>query len=98
MKDQGWLADDGEHPLQMKAQRMTPEHQTAFETTMAAAGSKATYTGAGASIMGWVLSSEFGVLIGLILGVGGFAINWYYKHKQDKREQAEHDRRMGLYE
>lgn len=77
---------------------MTPEQQATFEATMAAAGSKATYTGAGASVMGWVLSSEFGVFIGLMLGLGGFGINWYYKHKEDKRQQAEHDRRMGLYE
>jgi len=61
---------------------------------MAAAGSKATYTGAGASVMGWVLSSEFGVLFGVFLGLGGLAINWYYKYKEDKRQQQEHDRRM----
>ncbi len=77
---------------------MTPEHQATFDATMAAAGSKATYTGAGASVMGWVLSSEFGVLIGLLLGLGGFVVNWYYKHKEDKRQQVEHERRMGLYE
>lgn len=61
---------------------------------MAAAGSKATYTGAGTSVMGWVLSSEFGVLFGVFLGLGGLAINWYYKYKEDKRQQQEHDRRM----
>ena len=77
---------------------MTPEHQATFEATMAAAGSKATYTGAGASVMGWVLSSEFGVLFGVFLGLGGLAINWYYKHKEDRRQQQEHDRRMGLYD
>lgn len=78
--------------------RMTPEQQAAFDATMAAAGSKATYTGAGASILGWVMSSEFGILVGLLLGVGGFLINWYYRHKQDRREQVEHERRMGMYE
>lgn len=77
---------------------MSPEQQATFDATMAAAGSKATYTGATTSIVGWVLSSEFGVLVGLLLGIGGFVINWYYKHKEDKRQQAEHDRRMGLYE
>lgn len=77
---------------------MAPEQQATFDATMAAAGSKATYTGATASVVGWVLSSEFGILVGLLLGVGGFIVNWYYKHKQDKREQAEHERRMGLYE
>lgn len=65
---------------------------------MAAVGSKATYTGASTSIVAWVLSSEFGILLGILLGLGGFLVNWYYKHKQDKREQIEHDRRMGLWE
>lgn len=65
---------------------------------MAAAGSKATYTGASTSVVAWVLSSEFGILFGVLLGLGGFIVNWYYKHKEDKRQQAEHDRRMGMYE
>lgn len=65
---------------------------------MAAIGTKATYTGATTSVVGWILSSQFGVLFGLLLGLAGFLINWYYRHKQDKREQAEHERRMGLYE
>ena len=65
---------------------------------MAAAGSKATYGGATTSIVGWVLSSEFGILFGIMLVLGGFCVNWYYKHKEDKRQQEEHDRRMGLYE
>lgn len=73
---------------------MSVESQGAFDTTMAALGSKATYTGAGASIVGWIMSSEFGILLGIILGVGGFVINWYYKHKQDKREQELHEQRM----
>lgn len=77
---------------------MTPDQQATFEATMATAGTKATYTGATTSVLGWVLSSEFGILVGVTLGVGGFVVNWYYRHKQDKREQAEHDRRMGMYE
>ena len=74
---------------------MTPEQQQiAHDIAMASAGSKATYTGASTSVLGWMLSSEFGVLCGVILGICGFAVNWYYKHKQDKREQAEYERRM----
>ena len=68
------------------------------DATMAAIGSKATYTGAGASILGWLMSSQAGILFGIMLGVGGFLVNWYYKHKEDKRQQLEHERRMGLYE
>lgn len=76
-----------EHPVQQ-------ETQATVDATMAALGSKATYTGASASVLGWMISSEFGVLFGLFLGVAGLGINWYYKHKEDKRQQAEHDRRM----
>ena len=72
---------------------MSTEHAT-LDSTLAAAGSKATYGGAGASVVGWLMSSEFGVLVGILIGVGGFCVNWYYRHKQDKREQAEHERRM----
>ena len=77
---------------------MTPEQQTAFDTAVAAAASKATYGGAGASVVSWFLSSEFGMLMGILIGVVGLGINWYYKHKQDKREEVEHARRMGMYE
>lgn len=76
---------------------------------MASVGSKATYTGAGMTISGWLLSSEFAVLVGMVLGTAGFAVNWYYKHKltrieiqllkeQNERERAEHAARMGMYQ
>lgn len=74
---------------------MSPEHQATFDATMAAAGSKATYTGASTSIVAWMLSSEFGILVGILLGVGGFIVNWYYRAKEDRRQEREHQRRMG---
>ncbi len=76
---------------------------------MAATGSKATYTGAGMTISGWFLSSEFAVLVGILMGVSGFLVNWYYKHKlttaeirlkeeQAAREREVHAAKMGLYQ
>jgi hypothetical protein len=73
---------------------MSPEQQAAFEATMATAGSKATYTGASTSAVAWMLSSEFGILFGVMLGVGGFIVNLYFKYKQDKREQVLHEKKM----
>jgi hypothetical protein len=67
---------------------------TAHDSAMAAIGSKATYTGASASVVSWLLSSEFGILVGMIIGVAGLIINWYYKAKQDRREEREHKKRM----
>ena len=66
----------------------------ATDAVVAAAASKATYTGAGMTVGGWFLSSEFAVLVGLILGVAGFLVNWYYRAKDDRRNQIEHDERM----
>jgi hypothetical protein len=77
---------------------MDTTNQIAYETTMAAIGSKATYGGASATVASWFLSSEFGMLMGILIGVAGLAINFYYKHKEDNRRQEEHDRKMGLYE
>lgn len=77
---------------------MTPEQQAAFDTAVAAAASKATYGGASASVISWFLSSQFGMLMGILIGLVGLGVNWYYKHKEDKRRQAEHNQRMGLYQ
>jgi len=77
---------------------MDTNNQIAFEATMAAAGSKATYGGASATVASWFLSSEFGMLMGILIGIVGLVINFYFKLKEDKRKQVEHDRRMSKME
>lgn len=69
-----------------------PSHTA--DATLAAIGSKSTYAGVGTLSVGWFLSSEFGVLTGLVLGISGWLMNFYYSRKRDKREQAEHELRM----
>ena len=80
-----------------------------IDATVASVSSKATYTGGGMMISGWFLSSEFAVLVGMLIGVGGFFVNWYYKHKlttaeirikeeQNAREREAHAARMGQYQ
>ncbi|MET3371365.1 putative membrane protein [Variovorax boronicumulans] len=64
----------------------------AVEAATAAVASKSTYAGAGSMIVGWIFSNEFAVLIGMVVGVAGLLINWYYKTKADHRA-AEADRR-----
>jgi hypothetical protein len=68
--------------------------QHSLDATLAGLGSKATQAGAGTSIVGWALSSEAAVLVGITVGVVGLAVQWWYQRKRDKREQAEHERRM----
>ena len=87
---------------------MNPAHTT-LEATASAVASKATYTGAGMTIGGYFLSSEFAVLVGMVMGVAGFLVNWYYKHKltmadirlkeeQAAREREAHAVRMGMWQ
>lgn len=48
----------------------------------ASAATKATYGSSAAIVGGWFLSSEFAVLMGIVIGVAGFVVNWYYRHKE----------------
>ena len=75
------------------------------DVVLAATGTKATYGGSAAMIGGWWLSSEFAVLVGMIVGVTGLIVQWYYKHKltkaeiamkreQNEREREAHELRM----
>lgn len=66
----------------------------AIEAAAAAVASKSTYAGAGTSFLGWLLSSEFTVIVGIVVAVAGLGVNWYYKAKADRRGQAEHEARM----
>jgi heme/copper-type cytochrome/quinol oxidase subunit 2 len=70
------------------------EKEATLDATIGTVASKATYTGAGMTISGWLLSSEAAILIGIVLGVAGFVVNWFYKYREDKRQQAEHEARM----
>lgn len=66
----------------------------ALADTVTAAASKATYTGAGTVGIGWLVSSEAAILIGLALAVGGFAVNVLFSIRRDMREQREHLKKM----
>jgi hypothetical protein len=61
---------------------------------VSAAASKITYGGAIASILGWMTSTEFGVIIGAIGVIGGLIVNTYFKWRRDHREAKEHRARL----
>lgn len=67
----------------------------ASDAAIAAIASKTTWAGSLTAVFGFLTSSGFGVFVGAVIGICGLLINWYYKAKQDRREQAEHERRMG---
>lgn len=61
---------------------------------MAAIGSKTTYAGGGMAVGSWYLSNEFFGLVGICIGAVGLLINWYFRRKQDRRDQREYEARM----
>lgn len=69
-----------------------------LDTTLATIGGKATYAGGTTTVASWLLSSEGGILIGILIGVCGFIMQAIYSRRRDKREQAEHERRMANYD
>ena len=70
------------------------DNQLLNDATIAAGASKVTTVAAGSSVVSWFLSSEFGMLAGITIGLIGLCVNWFYRYKQDKREEEEHNRRM----
>lgn len=63
----------------------------AIEAGIAATASKSTYAGAVSMFVGWVVSSNGAILVGMLVGVAGLCVNWYYKHKDDKRAARLHE-------
>jgi Na+/glutamate symporter len=50
--------------------------------------------GTGAFLFG-LDANTVGMLAGVVIGVIGLLLTWHYSRKRDKREQEEHDLRMG---
>jgi hypothetical protein len=71
------------------------EHIT--DASIAAAASKTTYTGAGLTITGWLLSSEAAVLVGMIIGVLSLAVNFIFKLREDRRQERLHQEKLKKY-
>lgn len=69
-------------------------NREAIDAAAATIATKAVYTGATTTVGGWLLSSEFGVIAGLLIGVVGLLTNLYFNHRRDRREEREHQRRM----
>ncbi|AXF38213.1 putative holin [Ralstonia phage phiRSP] len=78
----------------MKGRATMDERGTTVDAAIAAAGSKATYAGAGGTVFGWMTSSEFSVICGIVLGVIGLVVNLVFKIREDRRQQGEHEARM----
>ena len=54
-----------------------------------------TYGGGGSAFLFGFDSNFIGMVAGVVIGLIGVALTWYYKRKQDKREQALFEWQMG---
>lgn len=73
---------------------MSEHTQAAIETTIVATSQKMTVAGGGASFLGWLAAIDWLAFVGIFIALVGLAINFYFSHQRNKREQKEHDLRM----
>lgn len=46
----------------------------------------AAYIGAGVTVVAGLSINEWAAVIGIVLAIATFCLNWYYKHKESKRK------------
>ena len=61
---------------------------------LATLGDRTAGAGAGLGVFGWLLSSQFIGLAGLVVALIGVLISWHYKREANRRHVAEHALRM----
>lgn len=69
------------------------QHET-IDATIAGIGSKAMYAGGGTGVVGFLLSSGFIGLGGLLIALIGLVVNIRFKRRANKRLEREHDAHM----
>lgn len=69
-------------------------HEGMVEVVGAAAANKVTQVGAVAGVFGWLAQINWIGLAGVLIAVLGLAVNFYFSHRRDKREQAESTARI----
>lgn len=55
-----------------------------IEQVATAVADKATIGGAGTGFLGWLMENNVLGLLGVLIALAGFLVNWYYKHKHYK--------------
>jgi len=61
-----------------------------LDSTVAAVASKLTGAGSVMTMFGWFTSSNFGMWAGILIGILGLVVNWYFKHRGDRRAEEAH--------
>lgn len=53
-----------------------------------------TYGGGTTAVLFGMDANTLGVIAGVVIGILGLLITWYFQRRRDQREQAEHAARM----
>lgn len=64
--------------------------QNVVEQAAITVANKLTIAGSAGTLVGWITSSDFGVVAGIAIGVIGLAMNLYFKMRHDKRAETAH--------
>jgi hypothetical protein len=59
------------------------------EAAVVSAANKSTWWGAAASVVGGLSVSDFGVLVGIAIGLAGLVLNLIFSLRRDRRERRE---------
>lgn len=62
------------------------------DTAASAVASKTTMVGSTVTVAGWATHSDFGMWVGIVIGVLGLVVNFYYRFKSDRRAAEAHRR------
>ena len=78
---------------------MNTHYQHEYNQSMSDKSSIATYIGGGISAFwGFLASQEFGIVFGVLVSAVGLSMNYYFKRREDKHQQAEERRKRELHD
>jgi hypothetical protein len=73
---------------------MMSDIQETIGSTVHAVASKVTGSGSAITVVSWYVNFDWGLWLGLLIGLAGLVVNWYFKRQENQRMQEEHDAKM----
>lgn len=70
----------------------------AAESAVAAIANKVTYGGGATALWGAYTASDIAAVVGAVVAIVGFAVNYYFRRKDNKRNEEYHRARMARLE
>jgi len=71
--------------------------QERIDVIGATAGKVGAYGGGASALFFGLTANELAALGGIVVGVLGLLVQWYYNRRRDRREQAEFEARMAAF-